>query len=95
MTHVPVSMTCDALGEMVESCNGSAYNQQLISPVGKLSLGNGQNDPTPFRAPLPGGATAHGGSSLVSFERKDHLGSVPLVLTKGMREMSSARQFAP
>jgi RHS repeat-associated protein len=90
-TDITSTMTYDAFGRLVEKYNGSAYQQELYSPIGNVGIMAGQTV-VQFRMPLPGGDTSLSG---VSFLHKDMLGSVPVASTRGARSVFVDRAFAP
>ena len=96
MTDVPVSMTYDAFGHLVETNKSSAYGQELISPIGAIALMSGQTA-AQFRMPLPGGTVAVSGTfaNPLDFEHKDWLGSVPFITSATTRMPLYSREFAP
>ncbi len=91
ITDASTSMTYDAYGRMIEKKTGSAYNQELISPIGEVAYMQKQTV-SEFRMPLPGGDTAESG---VQFQHRDWLGSVRLESTRGTRMSFLDRAFAP
>ena len=93
---ITVNATYDALGRVVEQYNGSAYQQILYSPVGKIALINGSNLTKAF-LPLPGGGTAiynSTSSSPVYYRHADWLGSSRLTST-ATQGLYSSQAYAP
>jgi RHS repeat-associated protein len=76
-----VNLIYDALGQMVEQQNGSAYKEILYSPAGKTALMNGQTLTKGFLY-LPGGVTGiYNSSGLAYYRHSDWLGSSRLTST--------------
>jgi len=89
-----VNATYDALGQMVEQQNGSAYTEILYSPIGKTALMNGSSLNKAF-VPLPGGETAiYNASGLAYYRHTDWLGSSRLTSTVA-RGLYSSQAYAP
>lgn len=88
------NLVYDALGQMVEEQNGSAYTQILYSPVGKTALMSGQTLTKAF-VNLPGGATAiYNSTGLAYYRHTDWLGSSRLTSTAS-RTVYSDLAYAP
>jgi RHS repeat-associated protein len=84
----------DALGQMVEQQNGSAYTQILYSQVGKTAIMSGQTLTKAF-VYLPGGGTAiYGSSGPTYYRHPDWLGSSRLTSTPS-RGVYSTSSYAP
>ncbi len=91
-TDVPVTkILYDAFGRRVEQYNGSAYDQELYSPLGNLGVMTGQSVGL-IKAPLPGGGIA---DSNGHYWHADHLGSMPLLTDMTGGASFSDRLYAP
>lgn len=70
--------TYDALGQLVETNDGFAYQQILLSPIGKVAYMSGQTVNYTF-VPTPGGGTYLGSGGSNYYFHPDWLGSKPLI----------------
>ena len=76
-----INLIYDALGQMVEQQNGSAYKEILYSPAGKTAVMNGQTLTKAFLY-LPGGVRGiYNSSGLAYYRHSDWLGSSRLTST--------------
>jgi RHS repeat-associated protein len=89
--------TYDALGQMVELSQGSAYHEILYSPLGKTATMTAQVTSSSYM-PLPGGGTLFSTGSSGNnrfYQHKDWLGSARVESNISARTVTYDRAFAP
>ena len=86
-----VTLTYDALDNLVEKNTGGVYTETLYSPVGRTATMSGQTTTT-WLLPMPGGAKASTG---IKFYHHDWLGSTRLLSSKAGRSSVADRAYAP
>lgn len=88
------TVTYDALNRPIEIGSGTAYNQILYSPVGKLGIMNGQASKSIY-LPLPGGASVNYAAGSKFIRHSDWLGAARLITQYGNRANQYDSAFAP
>lgn len=78
------TMTYDALGEVVEVANGSAYTVFEYTPIGSKIIWNESNQWTHGHLPMPGGTSLDWTPSATYIHHKDWLGSSRLTTAAGV-----------
>jgi RHS repeat-associated protein len=77
------TMTYDALGEVVEVANGSAYTVFEYTPIGSKIIWNGLNTWTRGHLPMPGGTSLDWTPAATYIHHKDWLGSSRITTAAG------------
>jgi RHS repeat-associated protein len=78
------TMTYDALGEVVEVANGSAYTVFEYTPIGSKIVWNESNQWTRGHLPMPGGTSLDWTPSATYIHHKDWLGSSRITTVAGV-----------